>query len=373
LTLDYSSVSGNRASGVNAASGHAGGVYTDEGVTLVASHVDGNTARNAGGILNVFGTVDVTAGSTVNGNSSSGIAVESGDLGGGGIGEMVGNVVISNSQVDNNRTVGMYSGGIVLLLGGATITDGSQVDGNSNNGPGGGIAANFGGAVVVSDRSQVDGNTGAGLGGGIVNFSENFGIGITGGSEVANNLLTNVEDAQATGGLIQVFQNTSFQKALVAGGRGDPMLKSALQTFANACGQRIGLIQQALAALPFSGQAEVGAGIASVLGGPIAIRGGSVISGNHFGTVPSSTLAAFGVGGGVFSNIGPITIDGSSISGNVATGDAGGVWNGHSLTLNNSIVSGNRAASHGGGIYNAGTFVASASQITNNLPDDVYP
>ncbi len=92
----------------------------------------------------------------------------------------------------------MYSGGIVILLGGVTVTDGSQIDGNSANGPGGGIAANFEGAVTISDGSQVDGNTGAGLGGGIVNFSETFGISVTGQSQVSNNTLTNVEDAHAT-------------------------------------------------------------------------------------------------------------------------------------------------------------------------------
>ena len=156
-----------------------------------------------------------------------------GDLGGGGIGEMNGNVVVSASQVNNNKTAGMYSGGIVLLLGGATITDGSQVNGNSNNGPGGGIAANFGGAVVVTNGSQVDGNC-AGIGGGIVNFSENSGISILNGSEVAGNLLTNAEIAAASGGLIQVFQNPAFNKAFLSGGRGDAMLKMALQTFANA-------------------------------------------------------------------------------------------------------------------------------------------
>ena len=71
---------------------------------------------------------------------------------------MDGNVIISGSQVNNNKTIGMYSGGIVVLLGSATVTDGSQVDGNSNNGPGGGIAANFGGPVVVTNGSQVNGN-----------------------------------------------------------------------------------------------------------------------------------------------------------------------------------------------------------------------
>ena len=68
LMLVNSGVSGNSASGLNAASGHAGGVYADQGVTLVASHVHGNSVRNAGGI-NVFGPVNILGGSTVNGNT----------------------------------------------------------------------------------------------------------------------------------------------------------------------------------------------------------------------------------------------------------------------------------------------------------------
>ena len=132
----------------------------------------------------------------------------------------------------------MYSGGIVILLGGVTVTDGSQIDGNSNNGPGGGIAANFEGAVTISDGSQVDGNTGAGLGGGIVNFSDTFGISVTGQSQVAHNTLTNDEDALATSGLISVGLDPTIERAFVSGGRGDAMLKAALQLFVNACAQR---------------------------------------------------------------------------------------------------------------------------------------
>jgi hypothetical protein len=92
VTLDNTSVSYNSASGLNSASSHAGGVYTDQGVTLVASHVNSNTARNGAGILNVFGSVEVLNGSTVNNNASSGNSFSTGNLGGGGIGEMVGNV-----------------------------------------------------------------------------------------------------------------------------------------------------------------------------------------------------------------------------------------------------------------------------------------
>ena len=217
--------------------------------------------------MNVFGSVEVLNGSTVNNNSSYGSSFNSGDLGGGGIGEMAGNVIISASQVSNNTAVGMYSAGIVILLGGVTVTDGSQIDGNSADGPGGGIAANFQGAVVISQGSQVDGNTGAGLGGGIVNFSETFGITVTGQSQVAHNNLTNDEDAMVTSGLIEVGLVPAVERAFISGGRGDDLLAAALQLFVNACAQRASVITQADNAFP-NGSDQVGAGISSVSAGP---------------------------------------------------------------------------------------------------------
>src|SRR5262249_37725087 len=36
LTLDHATVSGNKAFGLNTAAGHAGGTYTDQGITLTA-------------------------------------------------------------------------------------------------------------------------------------------------------------------------------------------------------------------------------------------------------------------------------------------------------------------------------------------------
>ncbi len=372
LTLDHATVSGNIALGINNASGHGGGTYTDRGITLFDSHVDGNKARNSSGIFNVFGSVEVVNGSTVNNNSPTGNGLPFGDLGGGGIGQTDGNVVIADSQVSNNRSNGMYSGGIGILIGGITVTDGSQIDGDSNNGPGGGIAANFGGAVVINDGSQVDGNTAAGIGGGIVNFSENFGIDID-DSQVANNTVTNVQDTSAAAGLATLGENPVIAKIFVGIGRGDPSLKQALQLFVNTCAQRVGLINTAVSAFPSGGQIQIGAGVASPLNGAIVISGGSTISGNQFTAVRSSTIPAAGYGGGIFGNLGSIAIDGSTISGNVASVDAGGIWNGFSLTLGNSTVTGNSAAQTGGGIYNQGTFVSMNNNISGNLPDNIYP
>jgi hypothetical protein len=335
-------------------------------VILNASHVDANVALDAAGILNITGPVNVLNGSTVNGNSSSGQAFKDGELGGGGIGEESGNVFVSDSQVSNNRAVGMYSGGIVILVGSVTITNGSHVDGNSNNGPGGGIAANFGGAVVVSHGSTVNGNTGAGLGGGIVNFSESYGISITDGSQVDNNTVTNGEVAGSTKGLLLL--GAGFLSA----GRGDATLMAALQQFVVVCVQRGGGILGAVAALPDGGNVQVGGGIASALTGPVDISGGSEVSGNRFAAVVTN-LPAIGFGGGVFANLGPITIDGGTVSDNVATGSGGGIWNGALLTISNSTVTRNRAAAFGGGIFNRGVFASKTTLIADNSPDNIFP
>jgi hypothetical protein len=281
-------------------------------------------------------------------------------------------VFISQSQVNGNKTIGMYSGGVVILLGGVTVTDHSQINGNTNTGPGGGIAANFGGAVVIANNSQVNGNTDGGVGGGIVNWSENFGIDIVGRSQVNDNTSTNAEDAQSAKGLGELFLDKSISDAVVSGGLGDPQLKKALQMFVTACGQRLGVISRAVAALPYGGNVEIGGGVCSIYGAPIEVLGGSQVSGNHFAALPSSTLPAVGVGAGIFSNIGPITIDGSTISNNVATGDGGGIWSGLSLTTTNSTVTSNQASGVGGGIYYRGSFTNANSEISGNTPDNVF-
>ncbi|SIO30641.1 polymorphic outer membrane protein repeat-containing protein [Singulisphaera sp. GP187] len=370
VTLEHSSVQGNSAIGINSASGEGGGIYADLGVILDASRVDANTARDFGGILNVNGAVNILNGSTVNGNSSTANNLNAGELGGGGIANMIGNVLVSESQVNNNKTVGMYSGGIVLLIGGAFITDGSQVNGNTNNGPGGGIAANYGGPVVVTKGSQVNGNTSAGVGGGIVNWSESYGVTISEGSQVNNNTATNVQNSSSTLGLVKVTQPPVY-KAFLSAGRGDPLLMTALKQFASANIQRTPAIYRAFNYLPSNPNPVVGGGIAEMLGGPVSISGGSEVNGNLSGKFVDSSQPTVGVGGGVFANLGTITIDGSTISGNTATGSGGGIWNGNGLVINNTLVTGNKAGAPGGGILNKGSFSSKNNNITNNLPDNI--
>ena len=68
-----------------------------------------------------------------------------------------------------------------------------------------------------------------------------------------------------------------------------------------------------------------------------------------------------------------VSSTGYCLEGNTATGDGGGIWNGHSLTLRNSTVAQNRAKRLGGGVFNKGQFSSSNSTVTGNSPDQIFP
>ncbi|MGH7885371.1 MAG: IPTL-CTERM sorting domain-containing protein, partial [Thermodesulfobacteriota bacterium] len=84
------------------------------------------------------------------------------------------------------------------------------------------------------------------------------------------------------------------------------------------------------------------------------VRGGLANAGGLFGNF----------GGGIFNFGGTTTITNSTISGNTATGNGGGIFNYGIATITNSTISGNAATGNGGGIYNDGNF---ALTITNTI------
>jgi hypothetical protein len=96
---------------------------------------------------------------------------------------------------------------------------------------------------------------------------------------------------------------------------------------------------------------------------------GSVLSGN---TASGSKGVAFGFGGGIFNSLGTVTVTDSILSGNTATGDlagGGGIDNFSTLTVTDSILSGNSASggsSLGGGITNFGTLTVTDSALSGN-------
>lgn len=367
---DVTIASGSSVSGNTALKGTAGGLSVAAGNTTVSrSRIDDNRALDVGGINEVKGNVQVVDGSEVNRNSSTALLnVSKGDFGGGGISEGIGNVFVSRSQVSHNHSVGMYSSGIVVGLGSVTVTSGSEVNWNSNNGPGGGIAANFGGIVTVSNGSQVDHNTGSGNGGGIVNFAGPLGgVRVVGRSEVSHNVLTNYESlGQAVGVFLELLADSLGVDFTTATGGTSPAALAAdiaqlEQEVASTTSQGGSLNSP-------SGFVVSGGGIGTLLGASITVTGGSHVEDNLSGLrVSAGNPSSIGIGGGLFSGLGPITIRDSAVNGNTSLGSGAGIWNRGSMTFFRSSIANNTAVmSPGGGLYNATGGTASILHSTIN-------
>jgi len=105
---------------------------------------------------------------------------------------------------------------------------------------------------------------------------------------------------------------------------------------------------------------------------------GSTVSGNNASRVFNTTVttttfqnititggnAGVGSGGGINSQ-GSVTLNNSTVSGNLTTLWGGGI-NGVAVTLNNSTVSGNSSDGNGGGIYSEGAVTLTNSTVFGN-------
>src|SRR5262245_46423453 len=70
------------------------------------------------------------------------------------------------------------------------------------------------------------------------------------------------------------------------------------------------------------------------------------------GLTITNGYVASNLGGGGIANVGTLTLNRATVSGNTVNESGGGIANFGTLTLNNSTVSGNSATDSGGGIYN---------------------
>jgi hypothetical protein len=215
--------------------------------------------------------------------------------------------------------------------------------------------------VTVSGGSQVDYNTGSGNGGGIVNFAGPLGgVQVLGRSEVSHNVLTNYESlGQAVGVFLELLAGTLGVDFTTATGGLSPagvttVIAQLEQEVASTASQGASLNDP-------PGFVVSGGGIGTLLGASITVTGGSDVDGNLSGVqVATGNPNSIGIGGGLFSGLGPITVGNSTVNGNTALGSGGGIWNRGSLTLvGSSIANNNAVLSPGGGLYNANGGTAS--------------
>ncbi len=116
----------------------------------------------------------------------------------------------------------------------------------------------------------------------------------------------------------------------------------------------------------------------STVSGNVALYDGGGLG--NYGTmmVRNSTVSgntALGGGGGGIYNAGSLALRGSTMSDNTAETIGGGILNYGNAELTNSSVTGNSAVQglnglFGGGIYNAGTITLRNTGVSGNIPDD---
>jgi hypothetical protein len=99
-------------------------------------------------------------------------------------------------------------------------------------------------------------------------------------------------------------------------------------------------------------------GVLEVSGGSLDLMDVTVVNGSAFR------------GGGIVSGGGTtLTVTNSTFSGNSASFQGGGIFNGGTLAIANSTFYGNSAGSEGGGIFNGGTLTVTNSTFSGNSAD----
>lgn len=341
-----------------------GGIANLDGtVTLDHSQVSGNSAGAAGGgIANATFDPSSVAKLTVRNSSVNDNRQTSNDpdaaLGGGGIANVDGTVMLDHSQVDGNNAEGFVGGGIAsgdfFGSGGETVltADHSEINGNTAPNAGGGGIQNGLGSVSLN-HSQVDGNTSLN-GGGIASGNQ----GNPDGTAELRLAHSEVDGNTATGG--PGGEGPPIAAGGIANG-GDAVIDhSRIDNNTSPHGIGAGIVNHATMTVSHS---EVNGNVAAAGGMP-------------------------GSGGGIFNAQGPpgtggagsLTLDHTKVDGNSAGGFGGGIANGlggmlagGDVTLKHSEVTHNHAA-HGGGIFNGGgTVTLIHTKVSDNVVDNCEP
>ncbi|WP_461506297.1 choice-of-anchor Q domain-containing protein [Rhodopirellula baltica] len=411
------------STGINGGALHTSGPWT---ANFIDATITGNSAgAEGGGVWNSASGTMALVGTNVEGNSASGADA---DQGGGGIFNDGGTVSINSSTVNNNTADGSAgSGGGILNLGSMTIT-GSTISGNMANRAGGGIEVTDASSTSLTDVN-LDGNnvgispavaapgnggglhvTGSGtvtISGGTVNnnvaASEGGGLwNGTGemtvtGTTISGNTASGDDADNGGGGLFNVGGTLSVIDATVTGnfangssGSGGGILNLGTLTVSggeisdNTANRAGGGIEATAGSSTTLTDVLIELNVAGPDGSAAPGNGGALhISGDGNADISGGTIrdnTAAREGGGLWNNTGMMTVDGTILTGNVASGDAaddggGAIFNnGGTLTVSNATISGNAAdgvLGSGGGIFSTdGTVTINSTQIGGAIPSE---
>jgi filamentous hemagglutinin family protein len=248
---------------------------------------------------NAFTVLSVFSPNTVNLNNvtiADGQGVEGGP---GGIENLGGELLITNSRILNHE--GSEAGGGIANTGGLTLAD-SVLSGNIITNDAGGGAAIFNAGRLEVINSTLEGNTALIQGGGLLN---------------SPGAIANIRNSTIAG------NSGSF-------GNGGGIVNEGTLTVSNS---------------------TINGNIAAQNGGGILNEGTLTVSNSTI----SRNIARAGDGGGIL-NEGALSVSNSTISGNSATGEGGGISNlGGVLDVTSTLLSGNEAAT-GPNLANSGSF-----------------
>ena len=328
----------------NAATGSGGGVFlTGAGSSLTlnsGSVVSGNTAQDGGGIASQGGAVTVQGGADVTGNTATGkgggIFISDAPLIVTGSGTLIGGAAGNTAQ----------NGGGVFSIGetaSVALSGGADVTGNAATGNGGGIYNDSAALTITGGGTTVSGNSATVHGGGVFNLTGSVlltaGATIDGNSTSTGNgggLYNNGGPATIEDGADMTGNDAGlYGGAIYSRGGGLVTVTGSGTLIGGAAGNTAG---------------DAGGGIYSYgTTSELIVSGGSDVSGN-------SVVA--GNGGGIYNNLGTLTVTGSGTTiggspGNAASGHGGGILNdaGTTSVESGALVSNNTAV-FGGGIFN---------------------
>ena len=405
LVVNTSTISGNTATEDGGGISHNGGT-----LTITNSTLSNNTATYGGGIGN-YGTATVIN-STFSGNSASGdgggienkrtlTVVNSTFSGnsapvGGGI-ENDFNLTMTNSTFSGNSGSGLYIGFGTAHLAGNIFADGASGNNCSNNGTltdngynlsddgtctGGGTGSATNATLNLGALADNGGSTQTHLPGA---GSDAVGV-IPNGTTISNNGTSWTCDQSATDqrGESRPINSGDSCSAGAVEVVPPPLCPSWTVTTANELSGCITLANANESPSPTADTITLGANITltsalppisseiTLEGAGYFIDGGNsvqifnVASAGNF-TVNQATLQNGSAdNGGAITNSGTLVVSTSTISGNTATDDGGGIrHNGGTLTITNSTLS-NNTATYGGGIGNYSTATVINSTFSGN-------
>ncbi len=364
-------ITGGTANG-NSAGQEGGAFWNGSGtMTITGTLIDGNLALGdktddgGAGIFNNGGVLEVLDGTVLSNNISNGLLSS-----GGAILSLDSSVTITNATITNNGA--NRAGGAIEIIDGELSINNSSITGNDVNGlagsamPGNGGALHITGAATINiSGGTIANNIAAREGGGLWN-QKNSTMTVGGGVRISGNIALGDESHDGGGGVFNNGGILVLNDAVIEDNHANGIAGSGGGVL-NVDG---GTVTGTGVMIRKNSAKRAGGGIEDVANASLSLTNATIDS--------NITASSPGNGGGIhITGATNVTLLGGSVSGNTASSEGGGLWNGTGImnlagvTVANNTASGDASNQGGGGIYNLRGVVLTQSNtvIENNVAD----